>query len=276
MIQSRLSEAVEPILILKEAGFRPGRNCTAQILNLTLNIEDGFQRGNVTGAVFIDLTAAYETLNLRLLMQKVYGVTKDIKLTNIIRNLRRFLVQFQGKRSRWRNQRNGLPQGRVLAPTLFTIYTNDQPLPAGTSSYIYADDRAIAAQGKTFEEVEQSLSEALAELEHYYRDNQLKPNPAKTQTCAFHLRNKQATRKLQIRWKGEPLEHCPNPKYLGVTLDRALTYKRHCFNTKLKVSGRNNIIRIDKLELGSKTKSPQNLSTRSLPLRRRICVPGPV
>lgn len=216
------------------------------MLNLTQHIEDGFQRGCVTGAVFVDLTAAYDTINLRLLMRKIYAATKDINLTNIIRNLlqnRRFLVEFQGRRSRWRNRKNGLPQGSVLAPLLFNIYTNDQPLPEGTNSYIYADDRAITSQGKTFEEVEQCLSEALRELDLYYRNNQLKPNPIKTQTCAFHLRNKRAGRRLRVEWKGVLLQHCPNPKYLGVTLDRALTYKQHCLNTKLKVSGRNNIIR---------------------------------
>lgn len=173
-------------------------------------------------------------------------------------------MEFQGKRSRWRNQRNGLPQGSVLAPLLFNIYTNDQPLPAGTNSYIYADDRAITAQGKTFEEVEQCLGRALVELDIYYQRNQLKPNPTKTQVCAFHLRNNQANRKLQIEWKGVPLEHCPNPKYLGVTLDRALTYKQHCLNTKLKVSGRNNIIR--KLTGSNWGAKPKILKTSALAL----------
>nr|CAI5849642.1 unnamed protein product [Callosobruchus analis] len=91
------------------------------------------------------------------------------------------------------------------------------------------NDRAITSQGNTFEEVEQCLSEALRQL-----DNQLKPNPTKTQTCAFHLRNRQAGRHLHIEWKGVALQHYRNPKYLGVTLDRAHTYKQHRLNTKLK------------------------------------------
>ena len=35
-------------------------------------------------------------------------------------------------------QKNGLPQGRVLAQTLFNIYTTDQPIRDETRSFIYA------------------------------------------------------------------------------------------------------------------------------------------
>lgn len=39
------------------------------------------------------------------------------------------------------------------------------------------------------------------------------------------------------------LEHTKFSKYLGVTLDRSLTFKKHCENTREKVNTRNNILR---------------------------------
>ena len=72
---------------------------------------------------------------------------------------------------------------------------------------------------------------------------QLRPNPAKTQVAAFHLRNKDATRKLNVVWQDVQLEFTNSPKYLGVTLDRTLSYKQHCVNTGMKISARNNILR---------------------------------
>lgn len=57
------------------------------------------------------------------------------------------------------------------------------------------------------------------------------------------LKNREAMRKLNINWQGQILEHSFTPKYLGVKLDRTLSYKEHCMGTKSKVMSRNNIIR---------------------------------
>ncbi len=74
-------------------------------------------------------------------------MTGDIDLCQVIRGLlsnRRFFVQLNDKKSRWKSQKNGLSQGS--ASLLFNIYTNDQPLPTDCSRFIYADDLCITTQ----------------------------------------------------------------------------------------------------------------------------------
>ena len=125
---------------------------------------------------------------------------------------------------------------------LFNIYTNDQPIPTGCRSFLYADDLAICAQGKRFPDVEERLESALNEMSAYYKRNSLKPNPSKTQVCAFHLRNKEA-KKIANIFGGSTLEHTDCLKYLGVILDRSLTYRNQYVKTRQKVTSSNSLLK---------------------------------
>jgi len=73
---------------------------------------------------------------------------------------------------------------------LFNVYTNDQPRDNETKHFLYADDLAVAARGRNFEEVEAKIQETLNKLATYYHQNHLKPNPTKTQVYAYHLKTK--------------------------------------------------------------------------------------
>ena len=202
---------------------RPGKYCTAQVLNLTQHIEDGFETGKITGIVLVDHSAAYDTVNHPRLLEKVYTITRDYRLMCMIRTLlenRRFFMELGVKRSRWRSQINGLPQRSVLAQLLFNVYTNDQPIHLGTRSVVYADDLAVTTQSTYFAPIEETLtSAALDGLSEYYATNQLRANPPKTQVSLFHLRNRECGKQLNISWNGVKLTHCNLPVYLGVTLD---------------------------------------------------------
>ena len=128
---------------------------------------------------------------------------------------------------------------KCLSPLMFNIYRR---LPTGCSRFIYADDLCITTQQSDFQHVEHTLEFALDEMSIYYSSN-IKPNPAKTQICCFHLRNRDAKRKLDVTWNGLELNHYPNLSiYLGVTLDRTLSFKQHALNPKAKVNARNNLL----------------------------------
>ena len=267
MILARISPKIEEELTKDQAGFRPGRSTCSQLLNLTQFIEDGFETKDITGTVFVDLTAAYDTVNHRILLLKVARMTKNKKMVDIIRSLlsnRRFFVEMDGKKSRWRTQKNGLPQGSVLAPTLFNIYTNDQPEFPNIRRFIYADDLCLATQSTLFETIEERLTDALSVLTRYYHQNSLNANPGKTQVCAFHLKNHLAKRKLNIRWNSQELEYNNFPVYLGVTLDRTLSYAEHTKKVKGKVATRNNLL--SKLANSSWGADPTTLRTTALAL----------
>ena len=128
-------------------------------------------------------------------------------------------------------------------PILFNIYTNDQPLHDGTRNFVYADDLCVTAQYPSFTDVEHTIEEALDELITYYRSNNLRANPDKTQVTSLHLKNRESKRTLEVKWNNKNLVNTPHPKYLGVTLDKSLSYKKHIHNTKIKVDNRNNLLK---------------------------------
>ena len=125
MILNRIAPVVEQRLIKEQAGFRAGESSTSQMLNLTQHIVDGYQRGNITGAAFVDLSAAYDTVNPRILIQKLYNITLDSPLCRVIQNMlssRSFYVELNNKRSRWRKQRTACHR-EVSCPPSFSTST---------------------------------------------------------------------------------------------------------------------------------------------------------
>ena len=110
----------------------------------------------------MDLSAANDTLNHRVLQTKLYGMTEDAEFPKLIGSMlrnRQFYFELNREKSRWLNQKNSLFQGSVLSPVLCNVYTNDQPVHNETHSFIYADDLCIATQRSTFEQTEAILSD---------------------------------------------------------------------------------------------------------------------
>ena len=108
--------------------------------------------------------------------------------------------------------------------------------------FLYADDLAIVYQCSTFEEAEKVLEQDLKIVFNYYKSYRLKLNSSKTVISTFHLKNnREARRILVVRVNNEIVSFDECPKYLGIHLDRSLTFKQHLNKTALKVQTRNNI-----------------------------------
>ncbi len=140
-------------------------------------------------------------------------------------------------------QKNGLPQGSVLAPNLFHLYINDLPATM-CRKFIHADDICIAHQARKFEDLNTTINTDIAKNSEFCKRWRLQPNVAKTVSSTFHhLHNPRINQELDIIiLNGKRLKHDNRPTYLGVTLDCTRTYKPDLRKVAAKTRTRNNLV----------------------------------
>ena len=107
-------------------------------------------------------------------------------IMELVRNRSFTLTTGDSKQSRLRRLKNGVPQGSVLAPLLFNIYTYDLPSMI-SRKFAYADDLALLHSFGNWKDLEGTLSQDMSTLSAYLQTWRLKLSHTKTVTAAFHL-----------------------------------------------------------------------------------------
>ena len=144
-------------------------------------------------------------------------------IMKLVRNQSFTFTSDDSKQSRLRRLKNGVPQGSAWAHLLFNIYTYDLPSMI-SRKFAYADDLALLHSSGNWKDLEGTLSQGMFTLSEYLQTWWLKLGHTKTVTEAFHLNNREAKRELKFYNNDRLLPFCPNPTYLGVKLDRSLTF----------------------------------------------------
>ena len=147
-------------------------------------------------------------------------------IMELVQNRSFTLTTGDNKQSRLRRLKNGVLQGSVLAPLLFNIYTYDLPSMI-SRKFDYADDLALLHSSGNWRDLEETLSQDMPTLSAYLQTWRLKLSHTTMVTAAFYLNNREAKRELKVYNNGTLLSFCPTPAYLGVKLDRSLTFRHH-------------------------------------------------
>jgi len=225
---------------------RKANSCVDQATLLTQDVEDSFLTKNKVRAVFVDLTAAYDTVWYRGFTCKLLRLLRERHMVHMIMKMvgnRSFtLTTGNGQRSRLRHLKNGVPRGTILSPFLISIYISALPTTI-FRKYAYADCLAIMHADRDWKAVEGALSKDMATVGEYLQTCKLKLSTTQTLSAAFHLSNKEAKHKMKVNFNNETLTFCSEPKYLRVTLDRSLTYRWHFESRRKERSSRVALLR---------------------------------
>jgi hypothetical protein len=126
-----------------------------------------------------------------------------------------------------RGVQNMVPQGAVLSPTLFNIFTSDFPALIDVQLALFADDSALFSTHAKEDVIIDRLQSALNIIKRYYSTWRVKLNPSKIQAVFF---TKKRTRELptsDLSLDGYSILWSDRAKYLGLILDKKLTFSPH-------------------------------------------------
>lgn len=224
-------------------GFRP-RHSTSHALKILLKaIRRALRSGKTVGVIYFDVQKAFDLVWHNGLLYKLIKMGCDrwtIKIVASFLAKRQFEVHVGDMHSNRHTIEYGVPQGSVLSPNLYNLFTSDIPDLGDIDLSLYADDTAMSGTSRYIKGLCKRLRKAAAKLIRYYTKWKIKINPHKTVVC-FHSRRKTKQvppRSLLIGGSNVPVTQ--NPKYLGVHLDNTLTMKRHIDEAIIKtnISGR--------------------------------------
>ena len=214
--------AREKLLSPYQCGFRKGHSTDLTVLSFTDSIRRSMDEGLLTGAVFIDLRKAFDTVDHDLLLEKLtmeYGVTgKELGWFRDYLTDRRQVVTVQSTLSDPCDVAFGVPQVSILGTLSFVLFINDLPTAISKCNILlYAHDAVVFAAHK----------DELDEVNKWTLSNFLFINKRKSEFVIFgtDARLSKATDTVVIKIGDYEINRVYDSKYLGIVLDDSLTQK---------------------------------------------------
>ncbi len=231
----------QDIFYPSQYGFRPKHSTINAVTEFVYNVMKSRDNKDYIGSVFLDLSKAFDTINHITLLYKLqhYGV-RGLALEWFRSYLtgRKQYVSFKGKNSSKMDITCGVPQGSVLGPLLFIIYTNDLPNSLLYSkSILFADDTTLFCSSPNIAHVFDKLNEDLKSLYDWFKANKLSLNIGKTNYMVFDRGKINNIGNMTLTINELHIDRVSKVKFLGMIIDDCMNWNDHIQHVKCKISG---------------------------------------
>ena len=192
LMQGQMKDYIDKHLSPYLCGYRKGFNAQYALTSMIEKWKTWLDKnGGLAGAVFMDLSKAFDTINHELLIAKLqaYGFTNDsLKIILDYLSDRWQRTKVNTSFSSWAELICWVPPGSVLGPLLFNIYLNDLFLQfTNTHVCSFADDTTLSACSLSLEELLRDLENDTLSAIIWFKNNYMKLNQDK---CHFLVSGK--------------------------------------------------------------------------------------
>ena len=232
-------------------GFRSYHTTTTGLIQLYDSWVEAIERKEFAGVCFLDLSAAFDIVDHPLLLQKLglYGFSDtSLQWVNSYLSGRSQTVYIEGTQSKILPVPIGVPQGSILGPLFYVIFTNELPelihhhppspdkkynmicRPCGTLC-CYADDSSFSSTSSCLESMETQLKSNYDAIAAFMNNNRLKLNSDKTHLMLLGTdsawRNKLTPRSISLNTGQERIQTTDCEKLLGGFIAQNLKWTQH-------------------------------------------------
>ena len=222
-------------------GFQKGKNTEGAIKIVTDQICEAIDDNIPCISIFLDLAKAFDTVNHKILLEKLYNYGFRGTAQKIIESYlsnRKQVVKINDTTSDELTITCGVPQGTILGPILFILYINDLFEILSQGELIsFADDTCLIVKGNSWIESQIKAELKLNLIKNWLNKNYLSLNVNKTVfiTYGSYLDSVPQNITLKVHTNSCSDNKCDCPcvnrvtvaKYLGVYIDYNLKWREH-------------------------------------------------
>ena len=174
--------------------------------------------------VMLDVQKAFDSVDHEMLCEKIKLAGIDPEWFRSYLHGRKQCVAVSNNVSSEQTIKCGVPQGSILGPWCYLMFSNDISSSVSCKLIMYADDTVLLVSGKDVKSVASELSVEVGNCYHWLTNNRLSMHMGKTEAMVFvSKRKKHLINDFVIKYQGHNIQASDKIKYLGLYLDPYLS-----------------------------------------------------